>query len=195
MKHDIIIDFETLGKGTETDNFIVLSVAYTKFVINEESDFEDLVTASEYVKFDTQEQLDLGWKAEKDTLEWWKAQPKDIQNSTIKPHPNDETLEEFTNKFIKYIGAKRDIERIWCRGTDFDMPILKRIFREVGLDINSYINYNAATDIRSYVRGVTGFTIKDYFIPPTAENINFKKHVASHDCAMDIMRIQYLSNS
>ena len=64
---DVIIDFETLGNGEETDDFIVLNVAVLFFNLSDDDKFEDLLKMTKFYKFDIDEQLDMGWIAEKGT--------------------------------------------------------------------------------------------------------------------------------
>lgn len=187
---DVIIDFETLGKGSERDDFIILDVACLKFDLYKQDNFEDLVDRAEIMKFNLDEQLKIGWKAEKDTLEWWKSQGE-AGKKALKPTPDDVTLSFWVDSFIEFLTPKP--KRMWARGTDFDFPIAKRIFRQVGKDCNKYWRYNSVNDTRTYINAITDFKIRNDFIPPAGENVKFEKHVASHDVAMDVLRLQYLN--
>lgn len=187
----IIIDFETLGNGQERDDFIVVDVSWLQFDLKQKNSFDDLVSKAKRIKFDINEQFELGWRAEEDTLEWWKKQDKEaIKN--IKPSSEDQPLSKFVEEFSKDL-KHHSPKHLWSRGNDFDLPILKRIYRTVGDNINNKIPFNAATDVRTALRAATGFTLKwDGFIPPAGENVNFIKHDSKHDIAMDVLRLQFL---
>ncbi|PCJ96794.1 MAG: hypothetical protein COA52_00885 [Hyphomicrobiales bacterium] len=191
---DLILDFETLGTGAERDDFIVLDCAFTTFDLLGKSDFQDVLSNVTYTKFSVENQQDkYGWRAEKDTLEWWKSQPKEAQ-SILKESDDDISIEEFVKIFIKSVNSMDKLERIWCRGTDFDLPILKRFFRAVGKNVNDTVPYWAACDIRTYIKTKTNFEFIDNgFIPEGLENCGFIKHKCDHDISMDIMRLQYLN--
>jgi hypothetical protein len=187
----IIIDFETLGNGQERDDFIIVDVSWLHFDLKQTFTFDDLVSKARRIKFDINEQFELGWRAEHDTLEWWKKQDKEAVKN-IKPSSEDQSLSEFIEKFnadLKRYSPKY----LWSRGNDFDLPILKRIYRTMGDNINNKIPFNSASDVRTALRVASNFTLKwDGFIPPTGKNVNYIKHDSKHDIAMDVLRLQYL---
>ena len=156
---DIIIDFETLGNASETDNFIVLNMSCLLFDIDEKDEFEHLLANVQSFKFDIDEQIDIGWKAEKDTLEWWKKQSKEARKQ-LEKSDEDIKIKQFVDDFSTILNEAK-IERIWSRGTDFDLPILKRLFRQDNKQLNSYLPYWAATDIRTYLKALSDFKLKD----------------------------------
>jgi hypothetical protein len=193
MASDLIIDFETLGNGSETDSFIVVDISYLFFDITQSEKFDDLVERAVRCKFLLDEQREIGWKAEKDTMEWWKTQSKEAL-AELKSTDGAMTLSDFTSKFKSDV-SKHKVKRAWSRGTDFDFPILKRIFREVDDNINKVFKYSSVRDIRTYMDVMGNFELKDLgAIPPTAEGVNFIKHDSRHDVAMDVMRLQYFMN-
>ena len=190
---DLIIDFETIGNGSETDNFIVLDCSYVLFDLEETNNFEDVLQEVQQAKFDIDEQLEIGWIAETDTLAWWKTQNKETQ-AVLRPSVYDITLNDFVRQFRTYVnGNDTKIDRFWARGTDFDMPILKRIFRAENDSINDLIGFWKACDVRTYIKAKTNFEyINNGFIPETVDETKFVAHKSNHDVAMDVMRLQYI---
>lgn len=188
---DLIIDFETLGTGKQTDNFIIVNCSYMFFNPREKNEFGDLINLVNFSKFNIKEQHDFGWRAEDKVLDWWKSQPKNIRKQ-LHPSECDTSLQQFTEDFVTYINKNSQVERLWSRGINFDLPILKRIFRQTNKDLDVHIPYWSATDIRTFLNTITDFKIKDLgFIPPICKNCNFEKHNSIHDISMDVSRIQF----
>jgi predicted ester cyclase len=192
MYNDLIIDFETMGTGQETDDFLVIDVAYLFFDLKASDNFDDLVSKAKRFKFSLDEQKEIGWKAESSTLEWWKTQSKEAI-AALKSTDGDVTLREFISEF-KSDCRKNKLKRVWSRGTDFDFPIMKRIFRTCDDNVNNVFKYHTVRDIRTYMDVMGGFQLDDLgAIPPTGENVKFTKHNAKHDIAMDVLRLQYFA--
>ena len=188
---DLILDFETLGNGKESDSFLIIDVAYLFFDMKDNNTFDELTSRAKKFKFSLQEQMnEFKWVAEKDTLEWWKSQDKEAMKA-IKPSSEDVSVREFVAEFKKDC-AKHMPKRAWARGTDFDFPIMKRIFRQVGEDVNEAFKFWTVRDMRTFMDVMGNFELKDLgAIPPTGENVGFVKHDSRHDIAMDVLRIQY----
>ena len=190
---NVIVDFETLGNGEEGDSFIILDVAWTFFELDGKNNFDELTANGKQVKFDVKEQQEMGWNAEKGTVKWWKSQDKEAR-AAILPSDKDIKLSEFVQTFTRDL-EKHKPKRIWSRGTDFDLPILKRIFRSQGKNINDKLRYNSASDVRSALNAMSFYTLKyDGFIPASGKNAKFIKHNSKHDIAMDVLRLQYLAD-
>lgn len=118
MKH-IMLDIETLGT---TPNSVIVSIAAVKF------NFKDDKTESFEVNCDVKSSKELGMVVDKDTIEWWSKQPKEVRNAWLKdPQPIDEALDAFT----EFVGNPKDMV-LWCNGMNFDYPVLEWSYRAAG---------------------------------------------------------------
>jgi hypothetical protein len=197
---DLVLDFETLG--VDTNQCVAVSCAYTIFewnTFNTDPGYtlDELLGKIKMDKFDVMEQKEkYGYVIEPATLEWWSQQDKDIRKC-IKPDPaKDISLVQFVENLKEYVKGRK-IVRVWSRGNNFDIPIIARIARDVGDNVNNIYPYWAVRDIRTYLDTKTGFTVKDLgFMPATGDaeraelQKRFRKHDPIHDVAYDILRLQ-----
>lgn len=122
MATDIMLDLETLATSPDC---VVLTLGAVKF---------DPFTGTEqynhalYVRFNVNEQIQLGRVVSEDTLDWWAQQPEDVREEAL--GDNDRTdvnhaLDQL-NKFL--VGH----DRIWAQGPVFDIVILENLYRQLG---------------------------------------------------------------
>jgi hypothetical protein len=189
----VVYDFETLGTDTFTSPVISLAVlkydeARFQFAPYQ---FEELVEASTYIKFDVEEQVrKYGRKIQQDTLDWWARQNAEAR-AMIKPSDMDVSIDKLYD--ILYNDLKiQECKYQYARGNTFDAGFLKSILRACGKDCP--LNLKNSRDTRSLIAGMSwGVDIKNHFTPEGLDRVNFVAHDPRCDVAMDVMRIQYLA--
>lgn len=194
---DVICDFETLSN--DSMECVAVSVAAYKFNLDDGdiSSFKEIFDQSYYAKFIAKEQKKLGWVVSADTVEWWKSKGAEAVKNII-PSDDDITLQEFTDGFNDYLSDVK-LKRFWVRGSDFDPIILRRIYKQCGFTKNEFddiIKFWCVRDIRSYIEGALGPTVKTNFIPD-----NFKEedgsfsalHDPRYDIALDVKRLMFIN--
>lgn len=145
--NDIMIDIETFGQGY---NAVVVQVAMAYF--NRET---GEVGDSTLINIDANDSIKLGFDIDKDTLDWWSTQPKEIFESlSVNTLSVEEALHNI-KKFIKF-GAL-----IWCHST-FDAPILGNMYRRVyGANKSVPWGYKNVRDIRTLCE-LSGIDLQKY---------------------------------
>jgi DNA polymerase III epsilon subunit-like protein len=123
---NVMIDLETLS--TRPDAAIV-SIGAVKFSFDEKK-----IVDSFLINVDATDCKRHGMAIEKSTIDWWKAQPKEVREAWMKdPVP----LEEAIDKFNAWYGNKS--LPTWSHGASFDIPILEYIHRKV---LNKFTIWN-----------------------------------------------------
>lgn len=107
--------------------------------------------------------LDQGWinqGIDVDTVKWHQTENQENWQKACQA-PWENTHEQMVNDFVKFIQEVIDLEggnyEIWCRGTDFDIPILKNLFKSQSTPIPW--KYNKVRDLRTIIawHGDPGF--------------------------------------
>lgn len=186
-------DIETLGK---TPDCVVVSAAFLVFDFNEDKTFQQYVDEACYVKFNVSAQKKAGRVVDQDTLNWWKRQD-DVVRRELMPSENDVSIEEGTAEILQYLKSKgihdrngKDVIR-FCRGQDFDIPIMGHLMKSVGQELpGAYWN---SRDIRTFISGVlcdmtTTVLYKDDRVYKTIPG--FRAHDARHDIAKAIVEMK-----
>ena len=187
----LIYDYETLGQNTQT--LPIVSVAFLKFNTDRfESNpysYSELLNMAEYYKFNVAEQVgELGRTIDKNTLEWWTNQPKDVRDSQLKPSDDDISIYKLPELFYNICQDKKML--VLTRGNTFDPMITENLFLQLGKE-QPYPWWNIR-DVRSLFEGMAwGSGLKHSFEIPELEE-HFKKHNPIHDVAMDVYRFQTL---
>ncbi|MNB99756.1 hypothetical protein D3C76_77870 [compost metagenome] len=186
-------DIETLGTKSDA---VVVSAAFLVFDFNERKTFEEYVNDAFYVKFSIAEQKKAGRKIDPDTLEWWKKQD-DVVRRELMPSDKDVTMAEGTKQIKAYLASKgidKNVEKNtirFCRGQDFDIPILGDLMESVGENLpGAFWN---SRDIRTFIAAATlDFTMttiykddREYKTIP-----GFRIHDARHDIAKAVVEMQ-----
>lgn len=186
-------DVETLGTGP---NAVVVSAAFLVFDFNERKTFDEYVNDALYIKFNIKEQKEKGREICPDTLEWWKKQDP-VVRAELMPSAKDVSIEEGVRQILEYLAARgvhsgvdKHVHR-FCRGQDFDIPILNSLFKMVGKTLpGAFWN---SKDIRTFISAATlDFTMttiykddREYKTIP-----GFRIHDARHDIAKAVIEMQ-----
>lgn len=191
----VIYDFETLSQ--DQINGVVLSFAMINYseerFIKQPYTYQELVNSAKFIKFNVEEQVKVyKRKIDNATLEWWKEQPKEAQQSQLKPSSEDKSITELYSFFIDNADPS-NIKKVYTRGNTFDPIFFEYIMKQVGKE-DPY-PWWTVRDTRSLIDGMTwGLDINNKFIPEGLEE-NFVKHDPRHDVAMDVMRMQTLAQA
>lgn len=186
-------DIETLGTKP---GCVIVSAAFLVFDFNETKTFDEYVNDALYIKFSVKQQKDAGRKIDPDTLNWWKRQD-DVVRKELMPSAKDVSIEEGSRQILEYLserGVNKGSEKRtyrFCRGQDFDIPILDDAMGSVGLKLpGAFWN---SRDIRSFISGalmdLTATTLykddREYKTIP-----GFRMHDARHDIAKAVIEMQ-----
>lgn len=190
----LCIDTETLGF---TDNAVITSLAITPFYFNEANvTYEELLARTFYVKIDGKAQIkNMGRKPEKSTLEWWKLQPKHVQEMSVIPHVDDIApllAAEMINKFVRSLPYEFKASYIFERGMGFDTNKVDTFFRQ--LDKKAAINFWRAREIRTF-NDLVGDVDDGKWELPEGRPTSFIEHHAQHDAAHDALKLIRMFNS
>ena len=189
-----IFDFETLS--IDRVNGAIISMAILEFNTNrfntEPYEYSQLLDNTGFIKFNVEDQVkNHGRKIDPDTLKWWGEQSAEAR-AQLKPSENDKILSECIPFIKDYIGNAK-VDKVFSRGNTFDPIILDYI----GVQFNQAIPWGhwAMRDTRSIIDGMAwGTDIKNGFIPDELQPL-FVAHDPTHDIAMDVMRMQFLSRA
>lgn len=187
------LDVETLGTGHDA---VIVSAAFLVFDFNEQKTFEDYVNDALYVKFSIKEQKEKGRTIDPDTLDWWKRQD-DVVRRELMPSSRDVSIEEGTRLILEYL-AERGIHTAvdkqvikFCRGQDFDIPIMNSLMKIVGKQLpGAFWN---SRDIRTFIAAATlDFnTTSIYKNDREYKTIpGFRIHDARHDIAKAVVEMK-----
>lgn len=114
---------------------IVIGASILRFDDAKKYTFEELQKETLFIKFNLKEQKELfGRIYNKSTMEFWKTQPKDVQELVFLPKKEDEyTLHQGLDILVEYYQSKREHnnEIIFVRGF-FDPLIIKSLFEDAG---------------------------------------------------------------
>lgn len=193
-KH-LIFDWETVD---DKPTSAVASVAFIVFDPTEIVSFEELVQNALRIKFDLSEQYKMGRTWGISTVNWWKEEEqKEAYEHVIKPSMDDVSitrLYELLTNYLNEKGYKPNVgEKIWTRGNEFDPPIMNNIFEMMGWEL-PYPWWNIR-DVRTEVDAITQYWDPNHAGYGYVKNFpypeGFVKHKEEHDCARDILMMQY----
>lgn len=118
-QEQIMVDIETLGT---VYNSVMVSLGAVKFSIA-----KGIIDTFE-INIDPMDSRKLGLVIQSDTINWWKTQPKEISALwRVNPQP----LKHAMSEFVKWYG--NDSLPFWCRGLNFDEPIIRSNLMAVGM--------------------------------------------------------------
>lgn len=186
-------DIETLGTRSDA---VVVSAAFLAFDFNERKTFDEYVNEAFYIKFDIAEQKKAGRKIDPDTLAWWKKQD-DVVRKELMPSANDVSMAEGSNLIIQYLiskGIDKNVEKNtlrFCRGQDFDIPILGSLMESVGEALPGA--FWGSRDIRTFIAAATlDFTMTSIYKDDREYQTikGFRIHDARHDIAKAVVEMQ-----
>ncbi|AGN30074.1 DexA exonuclease A [Vibrio phage nt-1] len=186
---DIIIDYEGLNV---TPDAAVIELGAVAF----EHDFEKVPNYQELVqngfrcKFDIKHQKGRR-SINKATVEWWKSQSEEAKAILI-PSGSDVSVEEGHRLFIEWIENNTGYNgksHFYCRGNNYDIPLMADCFRDVGLRHAIVERFWKFRDVRTRIeslmlqRDMTKVPVKRDLMP------GFIHHNGIHDCAKDAMML------
>ncbi len=180
-----MFDIETLGVAS---NSVVLSAAMIKFEADDTRTFHELVESACFVKFNIEEQKEMGRNVSHETLDWWEKQSDIAKQTSLYPSSQDMLVTDGIEKFCKYISDNGGNEQIfWTRGS-LDQIVFDSLCRSSGM--NTVTHYNKWRDVRTAVDFLGSNPINGYCkIKNFNPDLYVIKHVPQHDCALDIMML------
>jgi hypothetical protein len=117
-KKHIMIDLETLSTH---QNAVIVQIGAVKF------DFNGGMTDEFLINIDMQDSMKYHLHIEKETVEWWAKQDKEIRMSW---QTDKHTLKDAMTQFNGFVDTQ---SLLWSNGAPFDMSILRWSIEEVGL--------------------------------------------------------------
>lgn len=143
------------------------------------------------VKFDINDQINIGRTIDEETTLWWRKQSKIAQRGSLIPQTTDLSAKDgidLLRDYIQHNGGETQI--VWVRGS-LDQMALESLCRS--LKVPPLIHYRYFRDIRTAIELIaeksnSGYcNIKGGFV----QNEQVIKHVPVNDCALDIMMMLY----
>lgn len=188
---DFVIDFESLST---IPNSKVIDLSAVPFVEGEDASFKELVSRGIQIKFDLRSQTNR--VSDEYTIAWWKSQCEEAKKALI-PSDSDVTIKEGVGILLKFLEDNK-INRnshMFSRGMSFDFPILVTMLQEYyGVEVinteRPYKFWNER-DIRTAIESTMG--VRDQTTVPLPKGVldGFVKHNSIHDCAKDIIMMNY----
>lgn len=199
--NDVVVPKHVIYDWETTDNkptSAVASIAAIVFVPGEMKTFDELVASAIRIKFDLSEQFAAGRTWSQDVIDFWKKpENQEAYDMVIKEDGSEISLSQFGPIFQKWLNDQGYVpnigEKIWTRGNAFDPPIFTNIYQYFGWD-EPFPWWNIR-DVRTEVDAIVPYWdpqhegrgyIRDFPYPE-----NFVKHKEEHDCARDILMMQY----
>jgi len=183
-----MFDIETLDAESTA---VVLSASIIHFSIGEQPTYDELLNRALFVKFDAQEQVDLGRTVDKGTVDWWRQQHEYVRKISLARLSDDLSILDGVNKIKEYIAQHPEKDQtFWARGS-LDQMCIDSLCKSIKVDLIA--PYNVWRDVRTAVdllceTGHNGYATVD---APGFARHNVIKHHPTHDCALDIMMLIY----
>lgn len=193
---DVIIDYETLGgqdwNRNESSVVELGAVCFPRSALHGKiPEYNELINNGFRAKFNLKNQKGIR-RFNKETLDWWRSQSETAQR-ILKPSIIDVSVEEGHRKFLEYL-VSQGVDRhstIWCRGNDFDFPIMHNCFHQSGItDLSMFPKFWKRRDVRTRIEALVGDDVTNCPLP-LGVLTGFVKHNGIHDCAKDIMMMCY----
>jgi hypothetical protein len=194
-KH-IIVDLETLDTKPSA---AITSMTFIVFDPSDIKPFEELHQNSLNIKLDWMHQINtLKRTTSESTLDFWrKPENKQAFDECVKPRPDDVKLTEVHNIIHKYITEQgfdplQNGNFIYSRGNVFDMGMLENVFESLGQQ--NPFPFWGYRDVRTEVDAIMQHIDDSHEFNGYVRGLEFDgmiKHNSAHDCARDILHIQY----
>lgn len=190
-RNDFIIDIET---GGYPPNGIVFDIAVIPFVLDEDFDFDSLVQRGLKIKLSSTKQGDRVF--DKGVTDWWKKQSPEAKQNLL-PFEEGETPDDAIDilmAFLKNNGVDFWKSHIWTRG-NYDMQFIVDMIRtKLGTRETFYnepVFFGNCRDIRTGLEQI--LLTRDACIAPLHKDVlqGFVKHDSIHDCAKDVLMLNY----
>lgn len=192
---DVIIDYETLGgKDHNRNQSSVVELGAVCFprtaIEGVVPNFLKIINNGFRAKFNLKSQKGIR-HFDADTLAWWRSQSPDAQK-ILKASREDVTVEQGHIEFLEYLKSHGVDHRsnIWCRGMDFDFPIMHNCLESTGKDLSIMPKFWKRRDVRTRLETLLGDDVTDCPLPLGVLD-GFIKHNGIHDCAKDVMMLCY----
>ncbi|WWQ13138.1 exonuclease [Morganella phage vB_Mm5] len=192
---DGIIDFETLGL---CPHGMIVDMAFIPFVDNpnEKPNFKNLIAGGKRYKFEISSQRGIR-PSDAGTVKWWTQQSHEARMN-LKPSHEDIHFIQATERILKDMeaaGINRTMSLLYCRGMSYDFPILTDLIRQAYnkddvMHLEPVMFYRQR-DMRTAIENITMTRFQEYVPLPNGSLDGFVMHNSIHDCAKDIMMLQY----
>lgn len=189
---DFIIDWETIGPAPDGK---VIELSAIPFDSDKKYEFNKLVALGRKFKFDLRAQPNRIKTAS--TIEWWKKQSAEARKILV-PSPDDLKLDDGIKQFLQFLkdsGVDAWKSFGYCRGQSFDFPILVSILREVFETEDTFTvepcKFWNQRDVRTAIENMTMTRGQTTVHLPAHTLDGFIKHNSIHDCAKDILMLQF----
>lgn len=210
----LAIDIETLSSG---DKAVITAFSATVFHFKKDADltYKQIFDKTFYAKLDVKDQIKrFNRETDKKTIDWWKKQPIEVQEMSIKAKPDDMKVDEMVVKFKKYIekfGVDFHNSYVWTRGIAYDIPKVENLIKTIAdsdvdnaynITLDGYVkdrdkymlNTFRARDIRTF-HDLVADTTNGKWEFPGGNPAEFVEHHARHDIALDVAKLIKLYNS
>jgi len=198
MSKCLILDIETLDNKPSA---VVTSLACIVFDPTDIKPFDELVKDALVMKFDWQEQIKCGRTTSASTLDFWrKPENKDAFEMCVAPKSTDVSLSTLNDTLYGYLTkmgydtSDSSNGHAYCRGNSFDFPIIENIYDSYGWQ--EQIHFWNHRDVRTAIDSIAGYIDPEHKNRGYPSNFNIEgmiKHRPDHDCARDIMQMQYVN--
>lgn len=210
----LAVDIETLA-WSETAVITAFAATIFHFEKDKELSYKEIVDKTFYAKLDVKDQLTrFGRTTDKDTIDWWKKQPIEVQEMSIKRKDDDVKADDMLISFKDYLlDNKFDFYNsyIWTRGIAYDIPKVESFIKTIAdaEEKNSYnsqfsgyvknkdkymLNTFRARDIRTFHDLVADVDNGKWDFPEGRPK-EFVEHHAQHDIALDVFKLIHLYNT
>lgn len=152
----LMIDVETLGTRPGS---VVTNIGVVAFAMPEADVNVPFIDTGMEIPLNPQEQIDLGFKVDWDTIRWWMAQSREAQ--ALLPKVGF-SLEVGLTLLREYV-SRWDVEGVWGNGPDFDLTAMNILFENA--DIACPWKYNKGRDCRT-LADVIQYGLSDEVIRP-----------------------------
>lgn len=215
----LALDIETMAKG-ERAVITALSAVIWNFENDKDITYDEILKRTFYVKLDVVDQIKrFKRETDKATLGWWKTQPLDVQEMSIKAKSDDIKVDDalvMLKKYLKDMNFNYKKSYIWTRGIAYDIPKIETLIDDVGLspvgnaftktfnqdltesDKELYLydrkllNNFRARDIRTYSDLIGNSEHGKVKLSKDKHPSNFIEHHAKHDVALDVFKMMLM---
>ena len=139
MSKHVVFDLETLGRSPDC---MILQVAAVAFNPEVGGDIHS-VTLNQYVNLESQ----TGRRADASTLSWWLRQDEAARLRLIEGLKEATPLDFVMSAVGHWFHRHSPVSKVWARGTDFDLGILRHALAGEGM--KEPWKYNSARDTRT----------------------------------------------
>lgn len=149
---NLMFDLETLGRQR---NVGIVEIGYCTF-----SHLSIDVTPAQELMIPVEQNLLYGFPHEQDCIKWWL---EEMQREKHLSEHNQKHRHATMPQILSTLAKRWDdlwfkgVKRIWCNGTDFDIPILQNAFDKLNVErpiILRSENFHLARDSRTFLKEV-----------------------------------------